>query len=581
MIWIIGGIFLLILIAVIVYNNKKVAKVIDELDFFTKAKAYNEEAILQFTQHNKILFANQSAKDLFLLNPKNEFSIAQNKINLKTEHKVAENFFELSKNSEVDKEGIVTIKNATLVILGKIKEINLLIDKSEWESKKIITCIINTETVTHAQKKDDSTMGAIDFLTGLPSQFAAVSHINTSVIDARDNFQSFGILVLGIDHFEDIQSTLGLEYSNQILKRIGQYFVNNPEKNIKVYRMEHNKFLLYISEMKNKEVAKHLAKKTLHLVSNIFRENQQVVLTASMGIALYPDDGANAMKLIDNAYIALNKAQKQGVLGVEIFTKEEKELLSDDLKINEEIQNGLRNKEFELHYQPIFDLDGEVLMGAEALIRWKHPTRGVLSADKFLAIAEKTGHIFELSQYIFDQAIEARHLWTPYVHKNFQITINTSLKELQINKLLPKLDVLFKKYKVEKHSINLDISEATAMDNVEKTIQDFQLLKDFGLSLSLEHFGTGHSSLKHLGLIPMDMIKIDRTLISELTSSIVCQTTVKAIIQLAHTLNYKVIAEGVETSEEASILKILLCDFAQGYLYAPPLPTEEFEALLA
>jgi len=581
MIWIIGGIFLLLLMAVIAYSNKKVAKVIDELSFFKKAKSYNEEAILQFTDTNKIIFANSAAKNLFLLNSKNEFSIAQNKINLKTEHSVAKNFFELLKNTEVDKEHIASIKNATLVILGKIKEVNILIDKSEWKDKKTITAIIHTDMATNGSDVQKESMGSVDFLTALPSQFSAIKDINNAIVKEADSPKAFSVLVLGIDHFEDIQSTLGLEYTNQILKRIGQYFVNNPEENTKVYRMEHNKFLLHIKGLENEEEARHIAKKTLHLVSNIFRDNRQITLTASMGIAIYPDDGANAMKMIDSAYIALNKAQEKGVLSIEKFTQIEKNILNNELSINDEIEDGLRKKEFELYYQPIFDLNGDILMGAEALIRWNHPTKGMLSADKFLNIAEKTGHIFELSQYIFDEAIRTRQAWSTYVHKNFTITINVSLKELQINKLLPKLDILFEKYKVEKHTINLDVSEKTAMENIEKTIQDFQQLKDFGLSLSLEHFGAGYSSLKHLGQLPIDRIKIDRALISDLTSSISHQTTVKAIIELGHILGYEVAAEGVENSQEASILKMLKCNYAQGYLYAAPLSLVDFEILLA
>ena len=164
--------------------------------------------------------------------------------------------------------------------------------------------------------------------------------------------------------------------------------------------------------------------------------------------------------------------------------------------------------------------------------------------------------------------------------KEFQITINISLKEMQVEKLIPRLEMLFDKHQVARSSINLDISESVAMENIDKTARDFKLFKDFGLSLSLDHFGAGYSSFKYLSMLPLNRIKIDRSLIFDLSIKLNHQTTVKAIIDLAHTMGYKVVAEGVETSKEAAILGSLGCDYAQGYLYARPLPAKELEELI-
>ena len=252
----------------------------------------------------------------------------------------------------------------------------------------------------------------------------------------------------------------------------------------------------------------------------------------------------------------------------------------DEVKMNEEIRKGLKNNEFLLHYQPIFDLEGEQLVGAEALIRWKHPKHGLITADKFLSVADKTGLIVDLGAYVFNEAIKQRERLQLSTEQNFQITINLSLKEMDVEKLIPRLEVLFDKYKVDRSAINLDISESAAMENIDKTVRDFKLLKDFGLSLSLDHFGAGYSSFKYLGILPLDMIKIDRAFIFDLSLSLNHQKTVKSMIYLAHTLGYKVVAEGVETSQEASILSAMKCDYAQGYLYSRPLPALDFEELL-
>ncbi len=188
--------------------------------------------------------------------------------------------------------------------------------------------------------------------------------------------------------------------------------------------------------------------------------------------------------------------------------------------------------------------------------------------------------IIDLGEYVFNEAIQERQKCNTGHVKDFQITINLSLKEMQVDQLIPKLEKLFKKYNVEKDAINLDISESDVMEYIDKTAHDFKLLNEFGLSLSIDNFGVGYSSFKYLSMFPLNMIKIDRSLIFDLTLNLEHQMTVRAIINFAHTLGYKVVAEGVETTQEATILKTLNCDYAQGYLYSRPLPAAEFEELL-
>jgi len=344
--------------------------------------------------------------------------------------------------------------------------------------------------------------------------------------------------------------------------------------------MEHDKFLVHIMYLDEEEMAYKLARKTILLVSNIFRHYNEIRLTSSIGMVMYPNDGPNAVKLIDNAYLALNKAQLQGESHIEMFKHEHKALLTDEIDMNEEIKKGLAKKEFALYYQPIFDLEGEIMIGVEALLRWNHPKQGVLSADKFLDVAARTGLIADLGEYVFEEAIKERQKCNDWVRDSFQITVNLSLKEMQIKNLLSRLEGLFNKYNVAKNTINLDITESAAMENIDKTFSDFEMLKEFGLTIALEHFGTGYSSIKHLGLLSIDMIKIDKSLIFDLTTNLENQKIVKSMIDLAHNLGYEVVAEGVETSAESAILSRLHCDFAQGYLYSKPLPSHELEELL-
>jgi len=577
------GLLVMVALVILQYitSKKRLDTTFDELKFFKREKEYYEEAMMMFSSGFSIIFANQSAKNLFNLNSKNEIIGVGKKIQLQVNSGMREDFFDALEKLINTSEDSFKLENVFLIISGKEKKVNIYIDKSSWEINKTITCVIDVKKVQELEIPNEHKEGSIDFLTGLPSQFLALSDINTLVIESKKKSESFGIFLLGIDHFKDIQTTLGLGYTNQILKILAQYFIDNPNENIQVYRMESDKFVFLINGLDEDDLARTMARDIIVAVGNIYRDNNDIRLTSSIGVAIYPRDGGNATKLIDNVYIALDKAQSQSESNIEVFTTEDHVIHVDEVQMNEDIRKGLIKSEFLLHYQPIFDLEGEQMIGAEALLRWKHPKHGLISADKFLEVAEKTGLIVDLGEYAFNEAIQQRQRCGVGARDDFQITINLSLKEMQVEKLIPRLEMLFDKYKIARNTINLDINESVAMENIDKTANDFKLFKDFGLSLSLDNFGAGYSSFKYLNMLPIDTIKIDRSLIFDLTLNLKHQTTVKAIIELAHTLGYKVVAEGVETSQEASILEALHCDYAQGYLYSRPLPSNEFEELLS
>lgn len=583
--WILVSLISLIVVVLLVLwrfimSRKKLFSVTNELKFFKKEKEYYEESMMMFSSDYRILYANQAAKDLFSLNIKNKIYDIGTKVQLQIKSGMREDFFKAIEELNKTSEDSFKLESVFLIISGEEKKVNIFIDKSVWNIDKTITCVIDMVKTSEIQTNNTDKDGSIDFLTGLPSQFLALSDINSLVMEGKKKSESFALFLLGIDHFNDIQTTLGLGYTNQILKNLAQYFIHHPQENTRVYRMEADKFIFLINGVEEDEFARKIARSMIVSVANIYNDNNDIRLSSSMGVALYPRDGENASKLIDNVYIALDKAQSHSELNVEVFSTDEHIVHIDEVQMNEEIKVGLKKNQFSLYYQPIFDLEGEQMIGAEALLRWKHPDHGLISADRFLEVAEKTGLIIDLGEYVFNEAIQQRQRCNNNVRDDFQITINLSLKEMQVEKLLPKLEMLFYKYKIDKKTINLDISEGIAMKYIDKTANDLQLLKDFGLSIALDHFGAGYSSFKYLNMLPIDMVKIDRSLIFDLTLNDKHQTTVKAIIELAHTLGYKVVAEGVETSQEASILATLDCDYAQGYLYSRPLPSKEFEDLL-
>ncbi len=579
---IIGSAVLLVMAGIFywVYQREKqqISNLQRDLNFFKKEKEYYDEGMFVLDQQNNIVFANGAAKKLFSLDESNRMLPDAKKIELKIDSQNPRDFFEVLTEQVALHKGSFHLQNVLLVIAGKMQQVNIYVDKTAFN--ETVTCVIDMRTVAPAEAKSASKEGGVDFLTGLPSQFTALSELNAQVMESQKNLESFALLLLGIDHFSELQTTLGLGYTNQLLKKIANFFIENPEENIKVYRMDCDKFMLVAEHVDDIEIARKVARKLILDISSLHKTESSVRVTASVGIAKYPEHGENATKLINHMYQALADAQHESDSNIEVFSLKQQAMHKDETKINEEIQRGLKRHEFFLYYQPIFNLETEEMVGAEALLRWNHPEMGIISADKFLNVAEKTGLIIEVGEYVFREAIKQRKFWDDNGLKKFKVTLNLSLKEMQVEKLIQKLEMLFEDNNVDPREFNLDITEKAAMANIEKTMMDFKLFRELGLSISLDNFGAGSSSIKHLQLLPLSTIKIDRSLIFDLYSNLDHQITVKAMIDMIHDLGFEVVAEGVETSKESALLYDLGCDHAQGYLFSKPLPAAEFQDLL-
>ena len=578
-------VFLLVLGILWMYisSKKKYVTACDELKFFKQEREFYDEAMLVLSENYEIVFANPAAKDLFSLDENNTRLSSAKPVELKTDTEYPDDFFKILKEKTKGQSDSFHLKNVILSIAGKFQHVNIYVDKSAWNLNKTITCIIDMQSVAPTetnQATSKSKEGGVDFFTGLPTQFSALTTINTLVIESQKKSRSFGLFLLGIDNFRDLQTTLGLAYSNQIIKKMAEYFKKHKEENMRVFRMDCDKFLLIVEKVTDEEEARAEARKLIASIGNYYKSDKEIRLTASLGIAMYPMHGENATKLLNQTYIALDQAQKESESNIEFFSKESQAVHKDEVKMNEEIRKGLRNNEFLLYYQPMFSLKNEEMVGAEALIRWKHPEHGLIAADKFLDVAERTGLIVDIGEYVFREVIKQRKEWDALGLQKFRITVNLSLKEMQVQTLVEKLKSLFEQYKVDPKEFNLDITESAAMANIEQTMLDFKYFKELGLSLSLDQFGAGYSSLKHLQALPLSMVKIDRSLIFELYYNLDHQITVKSMIALLHGLGFEVVAEGVETSKESSLLYNIGCDYAQGYLFSRPLPALEFQELL-
>ena len=571
-----------IILGLVYWYNKRIKILSDDLQLFKKEKEYQNEVMIVLKDNDTVVYANQAARVLFSLDKEYKKTHHNSNVTLQIDTSSrAGDFFEVINNELEKKEHNFHFKNVLLGVSGKMKQVNVYVDRSVWSEEKSITCIIDMKNIETVDTDGTHQDGAIDFFTGLPSQFSALTDINALIMKSQNTTATFAVYLFGIDHFREFQATLGLGFTNQIVRKIASYFETKKDDGIHIYRMDGDKFLMVIETISDDEMIRKIAKETILDIKNSYKQNSPISISSSVGIVKFPENGENALKLINHVYIALGESEKDNTSNIEFFTPDYQSMDRDIIRMSEEIRNALKNNEFVLHYQPIFSLKNEELIGAEALIRWIHPTLGLISADKFLDIAKKAGLMVDIGEYVFNEAILQRKKWDDYGLDKFQITLNISLEEMQVEALIEKLESLFKTHGVNPADFNLDITENAAMAHPEKTAMDFKLFKDLGLSVSLDHFASSYTSIKYLEQFPLAMIKIDRALIFDLATNNEHKNIVKAIIILAHTLNIEVVAEGVETSKELSFLHKFDCDYAQGYLFSRPLPVKDFQELLS
>jgi diguanylate cyclase (GGDEF)-like protein len=575
-------VLLVVVIILLIVSKVKTKKILDkttdELNFFKQEREYNEEMMIMFDKTYQIIYANLEAKKLFGLqyDEKIQRYTLNNHIIVKSN--TQEDEFLSFVQQKFDDDTNISLQNIKLVLEDKTLKASLLLDRNGLDINGTMTCIIDTNRFVEEDRSHDD--GKIDFLTGLPSQFVSLSDINTLVMESQRKSESFALVLLGIDNFDEIQLALGHTNINHILKKMANFFMEYPDEHCKVYRMDCDKFLVSIKYVDSDKLAFRVAKDLMIGIQNYFQDEGNIRFSVSSGIVIYPKHGQNAAKLINNVYLALDEAQKDREANIVISDASKLLTHEDAQKLNEEIKNAIKKDEFVLYYQPTFDISGEEMVGAEALLRWEHPEYGLITPDKFLDVAQKTGLIVDIGEYVFAKVIEQRKKWDKNEYKKVIITINLSLRGMQVDDLIYKLEKLFKKHDVDPSEFNIDISEKDAMLNIKKTIDDCYKFRKLGLSVSLDQFGASFTSLKYLQQLPIWAIKIDRTLISDMSSNQDHRTSVEAIMQMARVMELDIVAEGVESSKELIILHDIGCRYAQGYLFTKPMDINDFEELL-
>lgn len=410
-----------------------------------------------------------------------------------------------------------------------------------------------------------------DHLTGLPNRRLLKQTVEDMIETRLNNQEPFALLYMDLDRFKNINDSMGHYVGDQLLKAVGARLQTLVRQNDLVGRLSGDEFLILCSST-TKQGAQMVAQRIVNEVSKSFLiDYLEIFIAPSIGISMFPDDGTQYDTLIRNADSAMYLAKQSGKSTYQFFTEELYKDLMERTLIEMELRQVLQKKELSLHYQPQYEFNTGSMIGVEALVRWQHPSRGMIPPGQFIPIAEETGMILAIGLWVLETACRQAKEWQDLGYTSLLMSVNVSLRQFKSSNFVTDVKDTLHKTGLQPQYLNIEITESMTSD-VDYCQNILQELRDIGIKISIDDFGTGYSSLSYLTKFPLTHLKIDQSFVRELHSNSVI---VKAIIDLAKNLHLRVIAEGVETYEQAEFLKKLECDEAQGFLYSRPLPPNE------
>ena len=424
-------------------------------------------------------------------------------------------------------------------------------------------------------------MATHDSLTGLANRMLLTDRLQQAILANERQPQQVALLFIDLDHFKQINDTLGHSLGDELLKAVGQLLGAQLRKGDTLARFGGDEFVILLPQLARSEDAIELAENILHSLANaLLVEGASLTITPSIGIALHPHDGLNAETLLRNADIAMYRAKAQGRNSYQCYTADMGELASEVLRLEIALRQAIDKQQFELYYQPKVAAASQHIIGAEALIRWNRQGHGQIAPDKFIPFAEQRNLILGIDQFVLRQACTQLREWLDAGIPGLPVAVNLSSAHFAREFLLIELQALLDEFALPAGLLQLEVTEGLLLQEISTVHNNLAGLRQMGIKISLDDFGTGYSSLSYLHRFPVDQLKIDRSFISSLSSEDPDAPLVSAIISIGHSLNLSVIAEGVESAEQAQLLHRLNCDELQGYYFSRPLPAADYAKLL-
>lgn len=473
---------------------------------------------------------------------------------------------------------------------GERKYVEVITSPIKDEQDTVIQVVHIQRDITRRKRAEEQirSLAYYDRLTGLPNRTFYIELLSRALIHAERYKRKMATLFVDLDAFKRINDTLGHDAGDQLLQEVSTRLVrcmrksdyiarsDKEEAQDIVSRLGGDEFIVLLDELRRLEDAAIAANRILADLSRPFMlGGQEVFITASIGISLYPSDGTDADALLKAADIAMYHAKNQGKNNYQYYAQSMTAATLERLHLENELHRAIDREEFLLYYQPKLDAKSRKVGGIEALIRWKHPSRGMISPAEFIPLAEESGMIVPIGSWVLSAACEQYSAWRATGHPYICISVNLSNRQFGHKDLVETVTRALKDSEMDPNHLEMEITESTVMQNPEKSIATLRQFKDMGIRISIDDFGTGYSSLNYLRRIPFDSLKIDRSFVMNINTSPDDAAIVRAIIAMAHSLKLKVVAEGVETEEQFAFLRELECDEVQGYLFSKPLPAEE------
>ena len=537
-----------------------------------------EDAILQIGADSRVKYANESAcrhlgyshKQLIGMSV-NEFDRYSREVDWKAQW------------NELKAKG--ARRGESIHCHGDGREIPVEISSTYFEYQGEEYCFMYVKDISEqkAAAKRIEYLAHYDRMTRLPNRFLFTERLNEALNIAAKNKSLLVIFCIGLDRFKLVNDTLGNAGGDEVLQITANRLISSIRDLDVVARIGGDEFAILLEKSpKNNNEVIQTAQRIIDIFNQPYLINrQEIFIMCSIGIATYPKGGRDADEILKNASAALQQAKKQGGNSLCVYTSAPCSRDPARWYWEADLRNALKNKQFEIYYQPRVDSNSGKIFGAEALLRWHHPTKGLVLPDQFIGIAEETGLILPIGEWVLLNAAKQRKEWENQGFSLARLGINLAARQFHQKNLVQIIQRIFIETKLDPDLIELELTESLIMQDVGLAIETMNKLKDLGVHIALDDFGTGYSSLSYLRYFPIDTLKIDRSFVNEITFDKNSVAIAEAIIIMAHRLDLTVIAEGVETFEQLMVLRQGGCDQIQGFHFSKPLPPEEMTLLLA
>jgi len=467
---------------------------------------------------------------------------------------------------------------------SKLQNIFQLISDHYIDKDKDCVLLANALEVNSAELTELNmqlqNMAFYDSLTGLTNRALFEKELELTIKQINRHKRNIALVFFDLDNFKNVNDTFGHDVGDKLLIEVGKIIQENIRSCDTLSRWAGDEFVLLLDELKHMDdsvlIVQNIQKKMKHPIKI---GTHTLHVSCSVGINVY-EDAQDVHQMLKNADIAMYEAKKNGKRNYAIYTSVLGEKIISDVQLNEELLQALKRDEFIVYYQPQVEILTGKIVGAEALVRWEHPEKGILFPLKFIPFAEEKGYIVKIGQRVLEQACKDMQKWLNNGYKLNNISVNISVKQIRQNNFVQVVKKALKKSGLPADMLEFEVTETMIMQEYKHSFDVLDTLRKLGISLSIDDFGTGYSSLSYLKKLPIDKIKIDKSFIDEIAEDENDVAITKAIIAMSHSLGLSVLAEGVETKSQLQVLKKLKCEKYQGYYCSRPIPAKEFEKLL-